>query len=90
MKGEPIVMLTTDQLRTLVREEVSAALASTSPRDESDVMSCEQCAELVGVHPNTIAKLIERDGLPELRRVGKLRRFSRRAVIAWLDGRKNA
>jgi len=90
MKSEPtpIVMMTTDQLRALVREEVSAALASTASRDESDVMSTEQTAKLVGVHENTIPRLVARDGLPTLRRVGKLRRFSRRAVVAWLEVRK--
>lgn len=82
-----IVVLTQDQLRSLVTDAVELALAKCGPRDGSDVMDSDQCAALVRVHVNTLAKLIAEDGLPTLRNVGKLRRFSRRAVLAWLDGR---
>lgn len=85
---DAIVVLTEDQLRGIVADAVQQTLAKCGPRDGSDVMDADKCAALVGVHVKTLAKLINEDGLPTLRNVGKLRRFSRRAVLAWLDQRR--
>jgi excisionase family DNA binding protein len=87
MTKSAIVVMTADELRGLVSEAVELALTKCGPRDASDIMDADQCAALIQVHEKTLAKLIEGDGLPTLRPVGKHRRFSRRAVLAWMDER---
>ncbi len=88
---DPIVVLTLEQLRTVVREEVAGALAKAGPAEnESDILDREQAAKLIGVTTRTIPRLVKRDGLPTLRRVGKLWRFRRSEVMAWLAAKKSA
>lgn len=78
-----------ERFRLVVREEV-AALAKTTAENEGDIINREQVAELVGVTTRTIPRLVKRDGLPTLRRVGKEWRFSRSQVMAWLAAKKSA
>jgi excisionase family DNA binding protein len=85
-----IVVLTADALREIVSEAVTSALAKAGTRDESDVMDMDQAAALVRVHVKTLRKLIHEEGLPQLRPIGKLRRFSRREILAWMARRKSA
>lgn len=87
---DAIVVLTADQLEALVSRAVTDALAKAGANAPADVLSCEQAAELIGVHPHTVPKLVRDKGLPTLRRIGKLWRFSRRDVLAWLAHRKSA
>lgn len=87
MKSEPIVVMTGEQLRALVLDAVTSALANAAPADASDVLDCDEVATLIGVHPRTVPRLVAKDGLPTLRRIGKLWRFSRRAVLAWMETR---
>jgi excisionase family DNA binding protein len=84
-----IVVLTAEQLKALLSELLDTALAKAGPK-ESDIMDTEACAAMIGVHPKTMAKLIRVDGLPTLRNIGNLRRFSRRAVLEWMARRKSA
>lgn len=82
---DSIVVVSTDQLRMLVREELEHALAKVVPHDgPNEVLSREQAAALIGVTTRTIPRLVKEKGLPTLRRVGKLWRFSRSDVMAWL------
>ncbi len=86
-----IVVLTQEQLRILVSEAVEEALAkAASGAAPGEVLSCEQAAELIGVHPHTVPKLVRDEGLPTLRRIGKLWRFRRSDVMAWLGQKKSA
>ena len=82
---DSIVVISAADLRLLVREEVADALAKAGARDApGEILSCEQAAELIGVHPHTVPKLVRAKGLPTLRRIGKLWRFKRSDVMAWL------
>jgi excisionase family DNA binding protein len=85
---DAIVVLTAEQLKGVIAEAVESALAKAGARQDHDVLSREQAAELIGVHPHTIPKLVREDGLPTLRRLGKLWRFSRADVMAWLARRR--
>lgn len=88
---DAIVVLTPEQLKGIVTEAVEMALARAGEsRKTSDIISREQAAELIGVHPHTIPKLVRAEGLPTQRRIGKLWRFSRADVLAWMARRKSA
>jgi excisionase family DNA binding protein len=88
---DAIVVLTPEQLRAIVSDAVTDALAKAGAGvTPADVLSCEQAAELIGVNPRTVPRLVRDKGLPTLRRIGKLWRFSRRDVLAWLTQRKSA
>lgn len=82
-----VAVLSPDELEALIMAAVDRALAKTRPLPESEIMTCDQVAELLHVHPFTIPKLID-DGLPELRRIGTHRRFRRSEVVKWMTDRK--
>lgn len=78
------VTLTVEELRELVRVEVAAALDAQQP--PSDWADQEGIAAHLGVSSPTVKKLTE-NGMPHVY-VGSHRRFSRRAVDAWLAEQK--
>jgi hypothetical protein len=87
LTGNEIVVLKLDDLRTVLGEAVQQTLAKCGPPAEGDIMNSRQCAELVKCHVYTLPKLIAQ-GLPTLRPVGHVRRFSRKAVLSWLASRE--
>jgi excisionase family DNA binding protein len=67
-----------------------AAPATESPADDADVMTAPEVATLLRVERKTIYSMVQRGEIPGVRQVGRLLRFSRRRVLAWLaegDGR---
>lgn len=52
--------------------------------EDNDVMTLEETSKLLKVHPNTVRRLVKRGELPA-KKVGTLWRFSRRAVMEWLE-----
>ena len=87
---DAIAVLTAEQLEDMMERAIDRALAKAGTNAPGDVLTCEQAAELIGVNERTIPKLVRDKGLPTLRRIGKLWRFSRRDVLAWLAQRKSA
>ncbi len=85
-----VAVLTPEELHELVTSAVRAELAKVRPEPESEIMTCEQVAELLGVHTRTVRHLIRDEGLPPLRRIGKLWRFRRSDVLAWMANRKKS
>jgi excisionase family DNA binding protein len=80
-----IIVATAAQLRAIVRDAVADAFAKATARDAPhEVLTLEQVAELIGVHHRTVPRLVRNKGLPTLRRIGKLWRFKRADVMAWL------
>jgi excisionase family DNA binding protein len=78
-------MLTTDEVRELVRSVMREELANhRNPGRE--VLTAEHVAEMLEVHVRTVAKLVVRDGLPA-HRLGREYRFNRAEVLAWLEER---
>lgn len=88
MKEQPIVLVPLAELRALLADAIAEAVTKAAPRQESEVLNRKQVAALIGRNPCTIPKLVREDGLPTLRRVGKFWRFSRRAVLAWMEQQK--
>lgn len=85
---KPAVIVTTpEELREIIREELRAMAPK---KDEPEVLTRAQCAELLGVHERTVPALVETRGLPCAGRIGKLWRFRRSEVLAWLDSRRKA
>jgi len=67
------------------KKSIAAVPKRRDAKEKSDVIARSEAAELLGVHPRTIRKLVQRDGLPTLRRVGKQWRFSQRELLAWME-----
>jgi excisionase family DNA binding protein len=87
---DPLVVVTAAELRTLVREEIEAAMQKAgAPTTEApaDILNCEQAAKLLGCHPDTVPRLVKTKGLPVYGRMGSHLRFCRPDVLAWLAGR---
>ena len=89
--GHPIatqlIVLSPEQLEALVERAVKRALDGRASAEPADYLTTRQCAELVGVHPRSIVRLVRDEGLPVVRLGEKTLRYERAAVLAWLDAR---
>ena len=84
---DPIVVLTGEQLRAFVNDAIREAMARAAAFNDHDILDMEQTAKLLGVSPQTVKRMTKK-GLPTLRKVGNMWRFSRRAVLAWAEKRE--
>lgn len=77
------------ELRQMLREGALLKRASaqgTRDVEQQEVLTLLEVARLLRVERHQVAKLIER-GLP-YSRVGRMRRFLRQEVMAWLQAQK--
>lgn len=82
---KPSVLLSPEELRDLVREAVRAELVATRS-EEREILTRDQAAELVQVHPSVLIRYVKNDGLPAIR-LGPEWRFKRSAIVQWLEER---
>lgn len=87
MSDAPAYTLTIEQLRALVREEVRAAGSGPVTASAPEVLTREQAAKLLDVHPNVISRYVRDLGLPA-HRVGGEWRLLRSEVLAWVASRE--
>lgn len=85
--NELAVTLTVEQLRELVRAECERAAANASVKPPSEVMTLEQCAELLHRHPKIVMKMTRESGLPVHFISDREPRFRRSEVLEWLNSR---
>jgi hypothetical protein len=81
-----LVVLSPDELRELVHETVTAALAEREPASTPTLLDRRGLGRALGCCCDTVDKL-RREGMPEVR-VGDVPRFHLDDVIAWLKTRK--
>lgn len=79
-----IAVLAASEVEALVERVVDRLLAERAETPE--YLDAEQAAALLGVSRRSLPQLVRRDGLP-VHRVGRLYRFRRDAVVAWLEHR---
>lgn len=83
-----LVVVTVDELRTLIREAVREALAGA--REEPfESLDLQAAAKFAGVHPRTLTKFVRLNVL-RTHRIGRLYRFRRADLQAWLEGSHGA
>ncbi|HEY3805975.1 MAG TPA: helix-turn-helix domain-containing protein [Kofleriaceae bacterium] len=63
---------------------MSSIAETAASVDTCDVLNVPHVASLLGVGRNTVYDLVARNAIPH-RRLGKQIRFSRTAVMQWLD-----
>jgi hypothetical protein len=80
------VTLTVDELRSLVREEIRAALTPAKTEPEALYLSVSKFAAHVAMSERTIWNLITK-GLPTIGS-GRGRRVDVRAALEWMRGQK--
>ncbi len=79
----PLVVLSPDDLRAIVREEIRAALVTRQKQEEQgEWLTPDGVARVLGYKRRSIAGLVRRRGLPCVR-VGRLLRFRRDEVEQW-------
>lgn len=62
---------------------------AAQPREQDELLDVEAACALLRVHRNTLYRLIRNDGLPALRLTrGGRWRFSRRALLDWIESRQ--
>lgn len=80
-----LVLVSPEELERLVHKAVREALAEREEPEEW--LDTAQAAKVLKVHRRTVARLVRENGLPA-HRIGKLFRFSRPAIVDWLEQRK--
>ena len=81
-----VVVIDPDDLHAMIAAEIRSALAERATTDDrpSAWLNARGVAEMLGVHPRSVAQYVRR-GLP-CRRLGpKTVRYERAAVVAWIE-----
>lgn len=88
--GEPakVIVMTPDEFEALLDRKLREAgkgpgVASALP----EVMTREQVAKLLSLHPNVVGIYIRKHGLPASK-IGGEWRFLRSEILAWIASRK--
>lgn len=84
-----VVIITPHELRALIRTEVRAALTEGIEREAAEWLDTRSAAELLKVHPRTVARMAQRGEVPSSR-IGRLLRFERRELLAWLEHKRTS
>jgi excisionase family DNA binding protein len=79
-----IVQLTLSELHSAIREAVREEIGALRP---PDYMTPDQVAAVLGCATESVSTYCTRDGLPCVK-IGRIRRFVREDVVAWLDERR--
>lgn len=83
------VSLTVSELRELVGASVRDELAKSPAQPLPEVLTLQQCAELLDVSTKTVTRLEREAGLPARYLSPTDRRFRRSEVLAWLSARRS-
>ncbi len=81
---EPVVLVTPEQLKALVREAVREDRECQGHAALPEVLTREQAAELLQLHPQVVVRYVHEKGLPGAK-IGPEWRFRRTALLQWLD-----
>lgn len=83
-----LVVIDKEELRGLIADAVRDALAGREEGELSEWLDSHGAAQLLGVHPRSVAAMVRRQGLP-CRRIGdRLIRYNRRELEAWIEAHK--
>ncbi len=80
-----IVTMTVAELRSLMRDVVREELVARQS-DEHEVLTRDEVAELLQVHPDVVTRYVRNDGLPGAK-VGPEWRFRRSQILHWLESK---
>lgn len=76
-----LIDMTDGDLRALIRDEMRA-----QAEPEREVLTRDQAAELLQVHPDILVRYVRQHGLPASK-VGPEWRFRRSELLAWLNSK---
>lgn len=77
------VTLTIEELEALVEGAVRKATAGAAAPGAPEVLTREEVAKLLRLHPNVVVRWIRSRGLPATK-IGNEWRFLRSQVVAWI------
>jgi excisionase family DNA binding protein len=80
-----VALLTPEEITAIVAKAVTSALA-TRP-GESEILTRDQVAEMLKVHPATVTQYVKKKGLRGVQLTGGDWRFRRSDLEAWLEQR---
>lgn len=78
-----VAVLTAEQLDAIVTGAVNRALAKRE-QPESDILTREQAAALLQVHPKMVTRYVREKGLPGVK-LGRDWRFKRAELVRWVE-----
>lgn len=88
MTTPALVMITAEELRAIVREEVRAAIGARESREDADLLTPREAAEILGVSTRTLRDYSLR-GLRVVRVSSRVVRYRRADLDAFARGRCN-
>lgn len=83
----PVIVVSPDELREIVRSAVREALDDRRGDDAADWLDTAGAAALLRVHRRTVARLAQHGEIPSSR-VGRLLRLRRTDVLAYLTANR--
>lgn len=88
MSDQLLSVLTADEIRKIIREEL-AAILKTQPEENDEVgAGAEFAAKIIDRKPSTVYRLVQHRKIPHSKRSGGLY-FSRKELEQWkLEGRR--
>jgi predicted DNA-binding transcriptional regulator AlpA len=85
--SDPIVVLTVAQLEELFDRKLKSLLQSLPATGAKEVLTLEECAEMIGRTTKSVMKLVKEEGMPTHYISDREPRFFRSEVHAWLAAR---
>lgn len=86
-RHEMVVQLSVEELQTLIREGVRAELGALTGRDvkpANEIVSAADAAEILHCSERHVRNLASSGRIPS-KRTGKLYRFERSKLLAWVE-----
>ncbi len=84
--GDAVLLISREQLKELVREAVREEIGAPRVAEEREVLTREQAAELLQIHPDILVRYVRNESLPA-QKIGPEWRFMRSELLAWLEAR---
>jgi excisionase family DNA binding protein len=81
--GIKLVVVPFDDLETMITRAIRDAIGDSDSKDRSEWVGRDEVAETLGYKPSYVYELVRRRGLP-CRRIGRILRFRREDVEAWM------
>lgn len=85
MSAQSMILISPDELDERIATAVARGIAKATPA-ASAILTREQVAELLNVHPQIVTRFVRNDGLVGMK-LGSTWRFRRADVEAWLADR---
>jgi excisionase family DNA binding protein len=81
-----MLVISREELEAIVEAAVARGLRAGSAPSDPEILTRDEAAKLMGMHPDVLVRYVRREQLPAFK-VGPEWRFRRSELVAWLETR---